>query len=306
MRINFAGNKRVISAVEKFITDNTIPHALLIEGDEGTGRETLARHIAAAAVCEANNAPCGNCRNCTLTAGGNHPDIISLSPEKDKKNISVNQIRDMRADAFVKSHMGGKKVIIINPAERMNDHAQNALLKVLEEPPKNVIFILITESASMMLSTVVSRCVLLSLTVPEFEDAKQYLKSTTDFDDGNISSALKTARGNIGRALQVLGSRNGKDNGATDFAELLITGGSAYELLKITVPLEKNRVKCGEFITDLKAQISERIHARIQQNLAVDTLIRYYDIISEAEPQLVTNINLPLFLSALVCKLLNG
>lgn len=305
MSINFAGNKRVISAVEKFINDNTIPHALLIEGDGGTGRETLARHIAAAAVCSDNSAPCGSCRNCKLTAGGNHPDIIFVSPEADKKNISVGQVRDIRGDAFVKSHMGGKKVIIINPAERMNDQAQNALLKVLEEPPKNVIFILITENASMMLSTVISRCVLLSLTVPEFEESTAYLKSTTDFDDGNILDALKSARGNIGRALQILDSRDNKNNGAADFAELLITGGSAYELLKITVPLEKNRVKCGEFITDLKAQISERIHARVKQNLAVDTLIRYYDIISDAQPQLVTNINLSLFLSALVCRLCN-
>ncbi len=305
MRINFAGNKRVISAVEKFISDNTIPHALLIEGDEGTGRKALAQHITAAAVCGKNNAPCGNCRNCKLSMSGNHPDIIFISPEKDKKSISVDQIRYMRGDAFVKSHMGGKKVIIINPAERMNDHAQNALLKVLEEPPKNVIFILITENASMMLDTVISRCVLLSLTVPNFEEGKSYLKSVTDFDDNNISDALKLSRGNIGRALRILNSKDNKSGGATDFAELLITGGSSYELLKITVPLEKNRVKCGEFISELKAQISGRIRTRVKQNLAVDTLMRYYDIINEAEPQLITNINLSLFLSTLVCKLCN-
>lgn len=303
MSINFAGNTRVKTAVEKFISDNTIPHAILIEGDAGTGRYTLARHIAAAAVCGDDNAPCGNCRNCKLSLGGNHPDIIFVKPEEDKKNISVAQVRSLRADAFIKSHMGGKKVIIISPAERMNEQAQNALLKVLEEPPKNVIFILITENSAMMLETIISRCVLLSLSPPNFEEGMAYLKAATDFDVANISDALKASRCNIGLALNLLQSGNATDTRATDFAELLITGGSAYELLKITVPLEKNRVKCGEFITNLKAQISERIHARVKQNLAVDTLIRYYDIISDAEPQLITNINLSLFLSALVCKL---
>ena len=152
MSLNFAGNNRVKAATEKFIAEGSIPHAILIEGDIGTGRTTLAKHIAAAAVCGNVLAPCNNCRNCDLTNSGNHPDIIFVSPEEDKKNISVAQVRTLRGDAFIKSHMGGKKVIIISPAERMNEQAQNALIKVLEEPPKNVIFILIAENAAMMLS----------------------------------------------------------------------------------------------------------------------------------------------------------
>lgn len=303
MSINFAGNKRVIAAIQKLIADNTLPHALLIEGDAGTGRKTLAYYIAAAAVCTNTAAPCNNCRNCNLTNSGNHPDIITVMPEEDKKNISVNQVRALRNDAFVKSHMGGKKVIIITPAERMNEQAQNALLKVLEEPPKNVIFILITENASRMLSTVLSRCVLLSLTVPEINEAAEYIESTTDFDRENIINALNNARGNVGRALSILKSGEESDTLSADFAEMLIIGSSTYELLKLTLPLEKNRVKCGEFITALKSQISDRILSRVNQNLAVDTLVKYYDIISDAEPQLITNINLSLFLSALVCKL---
>ena len=303
MSINFAGNKRIIVAVNKFIADDTIPHAILIEGDKDTGRSTLAKYIATGAVCADINAPCGKCRNCSMSLSSNHPDIITISPEEDKKNITVSQVRSLRSDAFIKSHMGGKKVIIISPAERMNEQAQNALLKILEEPPKNVIFILITENASMMLDTVISRSVLLSITVPELSEGIAYIESTTDFDRENIIDALKSCRGNIGRALSLLKSGDGNDTTVVDFAELLITGGSTYELLKTVFNFEKNRVKCGEFITALKAQISDRIISRSNQNLAVDTLIKYYDIISDAEPQLATNINVSLFISALVCRL---
>ena len=303
MSLDFAGNKRVIAATEKFIAEGAIPHAILIEGDMGTGRTTLAKHIAAAAVCGKVAAPCNNCRNCDLSSGGNHPDIIFVSPEEDKKNISVSQVRSLRNDAFIKSHMGGKKVIIISPAEKINEQGQNALLKVLEEPPKNVIFILIAENAAMMLSTIISRCVVLSLAAPDITDGAAYIERTTEFDTQNILDALKDCRGNVGRALKQLDSGKTNDTIASDFAEALITGCSTYDLLKLTVPLEKNRVKCGEFITNLKALLSDRIIARVGQNLAVDRLIKYYDIIDMAEPQLITNINLPLFLSALVCKL---
>ena len=304
MSLSFAGNKRIIASIERFIADRAFPHAILIEGEQGTGRNTLARHIAHSAVCTDNLAPCGVCKNCLLTRGNNHPDIITVSPEENKKNITIAQIRSVRAEAYIKPHMGGKKIIIITLAERMNDQAQNALLKVLEEPPENVIFILIAENASMMLSTIVSRCVVLSLTAPDFVDAAEYLKGVTNANEEDITEALKNNRNNIGRALSVLSSKvNSRQSITNSFAKVLISGGSTYELLKMVAPLERDRVGCADFITNLKAHVAEKIRVRVSQNLAVDTLIKYYDIISNAEPQLVTNINLSLFLSALVCSL---
>ncbi len=304
MSLQFAGNKRVIAAVECLIKGGTLPHAILIEGEQGTGRKTLAHHIALSAVCSGAVLPCGECKNCILAKSNNHPDIITVLPEDKKKNISVAQIRTLRSDAYIKPHMGGKKVFIIPLAERMNEQSQNALLKILEEPPQNVIFILITENTSMMLSTIVSRCVVFSLSVPEFCEANEYLKDITKASDDAIAEALRVNRNNIGRALSYLSSRaKSRQNIAATFAEILISGGSAYEMLKAVAPLEKDRVNCADFIISLKAHIAEKIRVRTNQKLTVDTLIRYYDIISDAEPQLTTNINLSLFLSALVCNL---
>ncbi len=303
MSFCFAGNKRAIETVQNFIAERRIPHAILIEGEQGTGRHKLARFIADAAVCTDTVAPCGKCRNCLLSIGGNHPDIILVSLLKDKKNISVNQVREARSSAYVRAHMGGKKVIIIENAETMNEYAQNALLKVLEEPPKNVIFILITENTSMMLNTIVSRCTVFSLSVPQMSDAADYLRHTTNSDIDTITETLKICRNNIGRALELLGKKGKRDDIAAAFAKSLISGNGAYELLKISYPLEKSRVKCGEFVENLKLYLTEEMRSHINQGLSVERLVKYYDILTDAAPSLDTNINISLFLNALVCEL---
>ncbi len=303
MSFCFAGNKRVVETVEQFIAERRIPHAVLIEGETGTGKRTLATFLSDAAVCAENNAPCGKCRNCLLSAGKNHPDIIKVSLLEDKKNITVNQIREVRASSYVKAHMGGNKVIVIENAETMNEQAQNALLKVLEEPPKNVIFILIVQNASMMLDTIISRCVVLSLTVPKTEEAADYLKYNLKADYNEIIEALKSSRNNIGRALSLLSEKDKKDDIVRDFAEALIMGKGVYELLKLSYPLEKSRVACAEFVKNLKTILAEEICLNTKKNLSVEKLINYYDILADAQPSLETNINISLFLNALICNL---
>ena len=303
MSFCFIGTKRTIETARTFIAERRIPHAILIEGEQGTGRHKLAHFIANAAVCTEITAPCGKCRNCLLSASGNHPDILLVSLLKDKKSITVNQIREIRGSAYVRAHMGGRKVIIIENAESMNEQAQNALLKVLEEPPKNVIFILITENASMLLCTIVSRCTVFSLSAPQTSEAADYLRHTTNADIDTIIETLKMCRNNIGRALEFLAKKGKTDDIASAFAENLISGRSAYELLKTSYPLEKNRVKCQEFVDSLKLHLTEEMRSHISKGLSVERLVKYYDILTDAEPSLETNINISLFLNALVCKL---
>ncbi len=304
MSFTFVGNTRVIETVHHFVNEQHIPHAIIITGDDGTGKRTLANYIAKAAVCMSEHPVCDNCRTCHMFDGGNHPDVIYIGPEDKKKNINVGQIRKLRSDAYIKPHMSGKKVFIINKAHTMNEQSQNALLKILEEPPINVIIILIGESLSPFLETIISRCVCLQLIEPEFSDAVDYIKATNDCSLSDIENAVAAARNNIGKALKLLGRNSSFANAlAKEFADALFSNAGAYRLLELLCPLYKDRVTAGEFTAILKAIIADKIRNERANSVVLPRLLKYYDIICEIEPALVTNINLGLFFTGLVSRL---
>ena len=185
-------NKRIKSSIEALISSSRLPHAIIIEGDLGTGKRTLAKFLAKASVCDEAERPCGACRNCHLAEIGSHPDIEVVSPEEKKVSITKDQIEALRTIAYHSAHTAKRRVFIIEQANTMNPASQNKLLKVLEEPPSDVVFILITPSAEALLETVVSRCLVLSLFTPTFEEALEYLTVVTQDELNTIATmALK-------------------------------------------------------------------------------------------------------------------
>ena len=134
-------------------------HAYIISGPAGENRLDFAIRLAAEMVCSGEgNGPCGKCRDCRKAFERIHPDIIIATREKDKREITVNQIRELRQDAFIMPNEAERKVYIIEDADTMNTSAQNAILKTLEEPPAYAAFILLAENSDKLLSTVQSRC----------------------------------------------------------------------------------------------------------------------------------------------------
>lgn len=234
-------NANVKATVLSFVSAGRIPHAIMIEGDDLSKASLLADFIAASAVCSEKNPPCGACDNCRRAAAKSHPDIDYISPEDGKKEIGIKQIRRVRADAYVKPHSADMRVFIIGQAHRLNEESQNAFLKVLEEPPQGVVFILITPSKTKLLDTVVSRCVVLSL----------YSASA---QNGDYTETAK------------------------QFLNLLISG-TEYEMLKLLAPLEKDRLAAEEFFNALSLECVEKIkstsgNARVFDSLFEDT--KYY------------------------------
>lgn len=118
----------------------------------------LTRFFAAAIFCKQCNEPCGHCQSCQLVAINEHPDLLTIVPEKSGQVIKIEQIRLLHNTIFTSPQLGVARVIIINPTEKLTLSAANALLKILEEPPENVYFILIAEHISTIPSTIVSRC----------------------------------------------------------------------------------------------------------------------------------------------------
>ena len=158
---------------------NPLSHAYLITGGDGDGRAALARRMAAAYLCRGEHPPCGKCPPCRKAAKGAHPDVAWTAPAPDKREITVDQVRALRSDAYVRPNEGARKVYIIDPADAMNPAAQNALLKVLEDGPAYAAFLLLADRPGMLLDTVRSRCELLCL-APEEETPDPALRERAE------------------------------------------------------------------------------------------------------------------------------
>lgn len=179
-------------------------HAYIFEGERGAGSFEAAKLFAASLICEKSEiTPCGSCNSCILAKAGNHPDIHIISPLKDKKNILVDQIRELLKDAYKKPFENGKKVYIVAYGDEMNEQAQNAFLKLLEEPPEYAVFVILAENTESLLLTVRSRCETIKFPPVSMEKIKEILENSyqniknADFlarySGGNIEKAKKLA-----------------------------------------------------------------------------------------------------------------
>lgn len=157
----------------KFESGDRLSHAYILTAPSPEKRAELAHTLAAAAVCTGSGAvPCGTCRACRKCASGIHPDVITFRRDTDssgrpKRELNVDKIRTLSADACVLPNEAERKVYIIEDADTMNTAAQNAALKLLEEPPRGVILLLCVQNPQLLLPTVRSRCVEMTLSGEE-------------------------------------------------------------------------------------------------------------------------------------------
>ncbi|RBM70185.1 DNA polymerase III subunit delta' [Vibrio tarriae] len=154
-----------------------ISSATLIQASEGLGVESLVELMARTLMCtNSQSEPCGFCHSCSLMQSGNHPDFHVVKPEKVGKSITVEQIRQMNRIAQESSQRSGYRLIVIEPADAMNESSANALLKTLEEPAPNCLFILVTSRIKHLLPTIVSRCQRLVIPAPTTALVVEWLK----------------------------------------------------------------------------------------------------------------------------------
>jgi DNA polymerase-3 subunit delta' len=171
----------------------TLPHALLLTGPAGVGKNAFALRLAEALLCQHpadDGQPCGHCKGCALVAAGSHPDRFFVTPEEDSKVIKIGQIRELIAKLALTSQLSGRRVAILTPAERMNTEAANSLLKTLEEPGAGTVLILVTTQAGLLPATVRSRCQRLNFGIPPLEQTAPWLASQVGDTDPGLLLAL--------------------------------------------------------------------------------------------------------------------
>ncbi len=202
------GQELITGTMKRMAVTGHVPHALIIDGEKGMGKETVAGIFAAALLCEdlKDGEPCGSCHSCLMAASGSHPDIFTVTHEKPG-SIGVGEIRlQVVEDVAVKPYYGGRKVYLIPDACLMTGEAQNALLKTLEEPPEYAVIILLTDNKELLLPTLLSRSVSLSMRPVPDDALEAFISKRTEGMLPDTAPVVSFARGNPGKALLLSGS----------------------------------------------------------------------------------------------------
>lgn len=224
---DIVGHGQIVEVFRRSIRSGKTSHAYIFEGIPGCGRRKTALALIQALFCTAvDDDACGVCASCRKIAGGNHGDIHFVEPLPDKRDISIEQLRELQRDLSLRPYEAPRKACIMEPAERMSVNAANSLLKTLEEPPGNALIILLTENADMLLPTIRSRCQLVRFSPLSSENVRLLLeKSGLAADRADLLAPL--SEGSMQRAGEL-------DNDALAARrEMLITHLSALDLGRI-------------------------------------------------------------------------
>ncbi|MBR3148635.1 MAG: hypothetical protein IKF64_00550 [Eubacterium sp.] len=244
MNFDFIGNEKVKNQLAGLIETGRLPHAIVIEGDEGLGKRTLAREITLSLFCrDSGEKPCRKCPQCSKVLKGIHPDVFEYSASGGARSFHVDVVREVREDVFVRPNEADYKVYILGNCQCMSESAQNAILKILEEPPSYAVFILTVDNKSALLETVLSRSVVISLEGVDAAQGAEYIcDKLGDVEYSDALSAVTAWGGNIGKAIDSLG--DGKLSKITELACTLseaLLAPNEYELLKACSVFERDR-----------------------------------------------------------------
>jgi len=210
------GQDRILSLLDYSLKTNTIAHAYLLVGPRHVGKRTLAFNLAQALNCDGPELPCGQCRSCQRILEGKHADVISISMDskiesavtsnslEHKTEIGIKDMLELQRMANLPPYEGKCKVFIIDDAEYLSTEAANSLLKILEEPPQRIAWLLLASEEERLLPTIISRCQRLELKPVPSERVQEILISSYDVDANKAKLLTQLCHGRLGWALSAL------------------------------------------------------------------------------------------------------
>ena len=311
------GKDRAVSLIRSMILRDRLPHAFIIFGEKGTGKKTLSKYIAKQILCqEKAGIPCDKCISCRKIDKNIHPDFITLMPGGKNGNYLSDELRAIVSDAAVAPNESDKKIYFLPDIDKSLPEAQNMLLKVIEEPPEHVIFIMTAEQKEKILPTVLSRVISLGITEASPDDCQ---KALAEFggDPKIAAEAVKIFGGNIGRCIDYI-----ENSGQIDYLTVVMNIISAillsdeFMLLSVLTSLDS---KVGrenifnvfstfkEVLRDISAarlgtslcSVNKEGAAKLSERIRQSDVERIYEAVSSAEKKIAGNCSVPLVMCQL-------
>lgn len=266
-----------IDLIASMIKRDRLCHSFILTGEEGVGKRTLADYMAMQILCRSKSGlPCHSCKDCKMAENSAHPDIIKVAPSGKSGNYKVDDLRPLTADASVASNEGGYKIYIIAGIDKALAAAQNILLKIFEEPPDHVIFIMTAQDKQSVLPTVLSRAVVINVPQATKEDCLTALKDF-GFSPELCRQAYNICGGSIGKCLEYLNDKKaGNISAVGNIAEALVKG-DEYILTKLLCDAAEDR----ENFLALLCELSQLILTACAVKQGGEAMERYSKAASE-------------------------
>lgn len=230
------GNQRLKDNLLAGIRRGRASHFYLISGPAGSGKKTLARLLSAALLCQSPEKPCMRCTACRKVMADTHPDLITVT-DPEHKNVAVKIVRQVRDEMFIRPNEADKKIYVF--PQELGIEGQNALLKVLEEPPAYGVFMLLSDNPEKLLPTVRSRCNELHLqALPSDILRRQLLQDFPEADSRDIDAAVARSGGYLGQAKTLLEEGTAIIPQTEAFVQSLVKR-DPLALMQALVPMER-------------------------------------------------------------------
>lgn len=316
-------NSALRETVDNMLCAGRFPHAVLLYGDSGVGKKYSAKEISAMLLCHSGSQrfACGKCASCVLFKSGSHPDLIIAEHSGKRNGISVAEVRRICADASIAPNTSDSKVYLILDADAMEAAAQNALLKIIEEPPENVYFIFTAQSKSVFLPTILSRIV--SIGVGECSES-ECLKALAEhgIPTEDAKRAYEDNGGNIGKCLLSINDDD-RIKVCQTVAALVncIISRDEYGFLKVCHSIETDSEMTKNVLSEMIAVVRDISACRIDsdncigiyrkgayalsQTMSHKSVIRLYECISAAYSDIKMNVSPKLALCLLCSQIFN-
>lgn len=256
------GNDRLKENLSGSLRRDRVSHFYLIAGPAGSGKHQLSRLLAAGLLCEGVDKPCCTCTACRKVLSGTHPDFITVD-DPEKKTVPVDLIRQARSDIYIRPNEGKRKIYLFPRAQDMGIPGQNALLKVLEEPPAYGVFLLLVDNPQKLLTTIRSRCVELALSpLPEELLRRELSSRFPDVPMETLRAVYSRSGGYLGQALKLLSGDGELLQETTDLVRAFASK-SRLGLAQVLVTMEKwKRDRLIDALNQWKSLFAEALACR--------------------------------------------